>query len=84
MQRALALNDSWFWVHIFLGYISLYQQQYEQALAEMERTVALAPTVAESYAALAEVLSRMGRTEERPGGCNTSAAPEDTNSRTIT
>ena len=30
----------------------------------MERTVALAPTVAESYAALAEVLSRMGRTED--------------------
>jgi tetratricopeptide (TPR) repeat protein len=64
MQRALALNDSWFWVHIFLGYLSLYQQQYEQALAEMERTVALAPTIAESYAALAEGLSCMGRTEE--------------------
>ncbi len=63
-QRALALNDSWYWVHIFLGYLSLYQQQYEQALAEMERAVALAPTEAESYAALAEVLSRMGRTED--------------------
>src|SRR5215831_318523 len=30
----------------------------------MERAVALAPTVAESYAARAEVLSCMGRTEE--------------------
>jgi tetratricopeptide (TPR) repeat protein len=63
MQQALALNDSWFWVHIFSGYVSLYQQQYEQALAEMERAVALAPTIAESYAALAEVLSCVGRTE---------------------
>ena len=29
-----------------LGYIYLYQQQYEQALAEMERAVALAPNEA--------------------------------------
>jgi adenylate cyclase len=63
-QRALALNDSLHLTHIFLGWIYLYQQQYDQALAEMERAVALAPTEAWSYAALAEVLSQMGRTEE--------------------
>jgi adenylate cyclase len=63
-QRALALNDSFHWGHITLGYIYLYQQQYEQALAEMERGVALAPTEAGTYAALAEVLSRVGRTED--------------------
>jgi len=45
-QRALALSDSYPWCHINLGYIYLYQQQYEQALAEMERAVALAPTEA--------------------------------------
>ena len=64
VQRALALNDSCHWNHIVLGYIYLYQQQYDQALAEMERAVALAPNEAESYAALAVVLSCMGRTEE--------------------
>jgi len=63
-QRALALNDSLHWNHINLGYIYLYQQQYEQALAEMERAVAFAPTEAWSYAALAEVLSCVGRTAE--------------------
>jgi adenylate cyclase len=47
-----------------LGSIYLYQQQYDQALAEMERAVALAPTEAWSYAALAEVLSYMGGTED--------------------
>ena len=47
-----------------MGYISLYQQRYEQALAEMGRAVALTPTEAGSYAFLAEVLSRMGRTED--------------------
>jgi TolB-like protein/class 3 adenylate cyclase/Tfp pilus assembly protein PilF len=63
MQRALALNDSWYWNHIVLGWIYLYQQQYDQALAEMERAVALAPTEAETYTALAEVLSCVGRSE---------------------
>ena len=36
-QRALALHDSLHWNHLVLGSISLYQQQYDQALAEMER-----------------------------------------------
>ena len=61
-QRAVALNDSWYFSHIILGYIYLYQQQYEQALTEMERAVALAPAEAWSTAARAEVLSAMGRT----------------------
>jgi tetratricopeptide (TPR) repeat protein len=63
-QRAVALNDSWYFSHITLGYIYLYQRQYEQALAEMERAVALAPAEAWSTAARAEVLSDMGRTGE--------------------
>jgi tetratricopeptide (TPR) repeat protein len=60
----VALYDSWYFSHINLGYLYLYQRQYDQALAEMERAVALAPTGASSYAARAEVLSDMGRTEE--------------------
>jgi len=47
-----------------LGFIYLYQQQYDQALVEMKRAVALCPNDALSYASLAEVLSCMGRTEE--------------------
>jgi tetratricopeptide (TPR) repeat protein len=62
-QRALALNDSWHWGHMYLGSIYLYQQQYDQALAETERAVALAPTEADNYAGLAEVLSCVGRME---------------------
>jgi len=63
-QRALALSDSFHLNHMTLGSVYLWQKQYEQAIAEMERTVALAPTMAGSYAALAEVLSRVGRTED--------------------
>jgi adenylate cyclase len=63
-QRALTLNDSVSVSHVVLGSVYLDQQHYEQALAEMERAVALAPNDALSTAALAEVLSRVGRTEE--------------------
>jgi adenylate cyclase len=62
-QRALALNDSWHLSHLALGYISLSRKQYEQAQVEMERTIALDPNEAWSYAGLAEVLSCVGRPE---------------------
>src|SRR5712692_6807186 len=61
-QRALALNDS-YTSHVVLGDVYLYQQQYDHALVEMERAVAVAPTEAFSYASLAMVLSYMGRSE---------------------
>ncbi len=63
-QRVLALNDSLYFSHKLLGYVFLCQKQYDLALAEMERAVALAPTEAGAYAAMADTLSRVGRTEE--------------------
>jgi TolB-like protein/tetratricopeptide (TPR) repeat protein/DNA-binding winged helix-turn-helix (wHTH) protein len=62
-QRGLALNDSHI-SHVVLGDVYLYQKQYEEALAEMERAVAVAPTEALSRAALATVLSYMGRAND--------------------
>ena len=55
------------WGHVVLGYVYLWQKQYEQAIAEMERAIALDPNEAEGYAALAEALSRVGRPEEALG-----------------
>src|SRR5262249_6853880 len=63
-QRTIALNDSYDWGHRLLSIVYLWQKQYEPALAEIGRAVALAPTDAESYATLAEILSRVGRMEE--------------------
>ncbi|HEV8717040.1 MAG TPA: tetratricopeptide repeat protein [Candidatus Binatia bacterium] len=63
-QRALALNHVLPSGHIVLGYVYLWQKQYEPARAEMERATALDPNNAEAYAFLAETLSRVGRPEE--------------------
>jgi TolB-like protein/DNA-binding winged helix-turn-helix (wHTH) protein/predicted Zn-dependent protease len=63
-QRGVALNDSTPWGHSLLGYAYLWQKQYDQAITEMERAIALDPTDAISLARLAETLSRVGRLEE--------------------
>jgi adenylate cyclase len=47
--------------------VYLYQKQYEPALAEMERAIALDPNDAVSHAVLADTLSRVGRVEEAMG-----------------
>jgi len=66
VQRAIALSDS-LPTRTILGTIYLWQKQYDQAIAEMERAIAVAPNRADSYAGLAEVLSRGGRPEEALG-----------------
>jgi adenylate cyclase len=63
-HQAVELIDLYWRTHVALGYVYLYQQQYEQAVTEMERAVALYPNDAVTYASVAEVLSRAGRAEE--------------------
>ena len=43
VQQALALNDSFHWNHVALGWIYLSRGRYEPALAEMERAIATIP-----------------------------------------
>ncbi|HEV8717652.1 MAG TPA: tetratricopeptide repeat protein, partial [Candidatus Binatia bacterium] len=66
-QRAIALSDVAPMSHATLGAVYLWQKQYEQAIAELERAIALDPNDASGYAALAEALSRVGRSEEAVG-----------------
>jgi TolB-like protein/Tfp pilus assembly protein PilF len=63
-QRGVALNDALPGGHIVLGAVYLHQKQYELAITEMQRAIALDPNEAISYAVLAETLGWMGRREE--------------------
>jgi adenylate cyclase len=64
-QRAIASAESTpSWGHTIWGSVYLWQKQYEPALVEMERAIALRPNDALGYASLAETLSRVGRPEE--------------------
>ncbi len=64
-QRAIALDDAYPPGHWILGSVYLWQKQYEQARAELERAIALDhPNEAWGYTLLAEVLSRVGRSAD--------------------
>ena len=60
-QQAIALNDSLSMAHNILGRVYLWQKQHEQAIAEGERAIALAPNDAEGYAELGYILGWSGR-----------------------
>src|SRR5205823_13147553 len=49
IQKALALDDSLPLAHTMLGLVYQAHQQYEQAIAEGERAIALDPNNADSY-----------------------------------
>jgi tetratricopeptide (TPR) repeat protein len=63
-QKAIALNNSLPLAHTVLGYVYLWQKQYDEALAELERTIALDHNEALNSGVLAMVLSDMGRTAD--------------------
>jgi adenylate cyclase len=52
-QRAAALDDSLFLAHKALGWVYLLNRQHEQAIAEIEKAIALAPNNALLYRELA-------------------------------
>ncbi len=63
-QQALALDDSLPRAHSLLGFVYAAKQQYDQAIAEGERAIALDPNNADSYTMQANTLNLAGRPEE--------------------
>ncbi len=63
-KKAQNLDDTQAGVHSLWSCIYLLQRQYEKAIAEGERAIALSPNNSESHAYLAWVLYNAGRFEE--------------------
>ncbi len=63
-QDAAAIDDTQPEVHSLLGGIHLLQRQYEEAIAEGERSIALNPNNAMSYILLSQSMRFAGRFEE--------------------
>lgn len=66
-QQAIALDDSLPVAHELLGTIYFLKQQYAQAIAELERALALGPSWGSAYAALGSTLNAVGRSGEAIG-----------------
>ena len=63
-QKAVALDDSLPGAHAVLSNVYTSEQQYDQAITEGERAIALDPNYADSYAVQAAMLNLAGRPEE--------------------
>jgi adenylate cyclase len=63
-QQAITLNDSDPRPHALLGRLLVEKRQWDQAVAEGERSIALGPNVASDYSAVAETLNHAGKYEE--------------------
>jgi adenylate cyclase len=63
-QRAVTLNNSSEQAHLALGFVFLFQRQYEHAITEMEQAITHDPNNAYGYAFLADVLSRVGKSDD--------------------
>ena len=64
VRQAVALDDSLPVAHRLLGYIYLFEKQYERAISELERAVALDPNDADNYAWFGNALTFVGRPQE--------------------
>ncbi|MFB0519851.1 MAG: tetratricopeptide repeat protein [Desulfatiglandales bacterium] len=63
-QKAMELDDKQPDVHALMGGIYLFQRQYDNAIAEGERAIAIAPNVACNKAILAQTMLFAGSFEE--------------------
>jgi len=63
-QKAVALDDALPMAHSILGWVQCWKKQHDQAVAEVERAIALDPNDADAYARLAHILKIVGRSEE--------------------
>ena len=62
-NKALSLDESEVRAHVTLGRIHVFYQRYEQAKAEMDRTVAINPNDAHGLAGRGNVLMWLGQTD---------------------
>jgi len=63
-RKAASINPESPQVQWALGYVYMYQKQFDKALEALQRAVSLSPSYADGYALLALINNNMGRGEE--------------------
>jgi len=64
VHQAVSLDATSSQAHLALGFVSVWQKHYDQAIAEAQQAIALNPNDAEGYAALGDILNYAGRPAE--------------------
>jgi tetratricopeptide (TPR) repeat protein len=64
ISRALAIDRNFYWARFAKGYVLVTQKRFDEAIAELEQTLALSPSFVSCYAALCEANNFQGRPEK--------------------
>jgi tetratricopeptide (TPR) repeat protein len=64
VSRALAIDRNFYWAHLAKGYVLVAQKRFEEAIAELDQTLALSPSFSACYAVLCEANNFLGRPEK--------------------
>jgi TolB-like protein/class 3 adenylate cyclase/Tfp pilus assembly protein PilF len=64
VSRALAIDRNFYWAHLVKGYVLVAQKRFEEAIAELDQTLALSPSFVACYAILCEANNFQGRPEQ--------------------
>jgi adenylate cyclase len=64
VHQAVSFDDASPMAHLALGFVYVWQKQYDHAIAEAQQAIALNPNDAEGYAALGDILNYAGRPAE--------------------
>ncbi len=63
-EKAISLDDVTGYAHMVMAYVHLYRREYDEAMAEVTRTVIDRPSCPASYALKANVLNYVGQSED--------------------
>jgi TolB-like protein/class 3 adenylate cyclase/Tfp pilus assembly protein PilF len=63
VSRALVVDRNFYWAHFAKGYVLVAQKRFEEAIAEMEQTLALNPSFVGCYIPLCQANNFLGRPE---------------------
>jgi len=64
VQKAIALDNGYAYGYAWLGYFYLHKREYDKAIVEIERALALSPSSGDVHIMMADTLTRSGRPEE--------------------
>jgi adenylate cyclase len=64
VQKAIALDNGYAYGYAWLGYFYLQKREYDRAIVEIERALALSPSSGDVHIMLAHALTFSGRPEE--------------------
>ncbi len=64
VSRALVIDRNFYWAHFVKAFVLVFQKRFEEAIAELDQTLALSPSFVGCYEVLCQANNFLGRPEK--------------------